>query len=141
MAHVAQYAANGEAHGLVDVRTNSVEFNDFKYMDPKTKAIVEKEKKEDAKIVEVEYINRTGRHERLTKPYCKYAGDPIQMWNFIPGQRYKVPLGLVKEVNEKKMMKRAGLLEVDGEKVTKSGAPLEQDQEGDWVHKFIPINF
>jgi hypothetical protein len=141
MAHVAQYTATGEAHGLVDVRTNSVEFNDFKHMAPNIKAQLEKEKKEDARIVEVEYINRTGRHERLTKPYCKYAGDPIQMWNFIPGQRYKVPLGLVKEVNGKTMPRRAGLLEVDGEKVQPSGAPLEQDTEGEWVHKFIPVGF
>lgn len=141
MAHVAQYTASGEAHGLVDVRTNSVEHNDFKYMDPKTKATVEKEKKEDARLVEVEYINRTGRHERLTKPYCKYPGEPIQMWNFIPGQRYKVPLGLVKEVNEKKMPKRSGLMEVDGEKVNRDGTPLAQDQEGEWIHKFIPVAF
>ena len=141
MAIVAQYTAAGEAHGLVDVRTNSVEFNDFKHMDPKTKAICEKEKKEDCRLVEVEYINRTGRHERLTKPYCKYAGDPIQMWNFIPGQRYKVPMGLVKEVNDKRMPKRSGLMEVDGEKVNKDGSPLSQDQEGDWIHKFIPVAF
>ena len=141
MAHIAQVTASGEAHGLVDVRTNSVVFDDFKHMDPKTKAIVQKEKAEDAKVVEVEYINRKGHHERLTKPYMKYAGDPIQMWNFIPGQRYKVPLGLVKEVNEKKLIRRSGLLEVDGEKVTKDGAPLDRDMEDNWEHKFVPVSF
>jgi hypothetical protein len=141
MAHVVQYAPNGEAHGLVDVRTNSVEKNDFKHMEPKVKAELEKEYKEDSKLVDVEYINRKGRHERLTKPYCKYAGDPIQMWNFIPGQRYKVPLGLVKEVNGKKGIKRSGLLEVDGEKINRDGSPLSQDMEADWEHKFIPVGF
>ena len=141
MGHVVQYAANGEAHGLVDVRTNSVENNDFKHMDPKTKAILEKEKKEDARLVDVEYINRKGRHERLTKPYMKYAGDPIQMWNFIPGHRYKVPMGLVKEVNEKKNVRRAGLMEVDGEPIQKGGAPLEKDIDAEWEHKFIPVGF
>lgn len=141
MAHVVQYAANGEAHGLVDVRTNSVVKDDFKHMEPKIKAQLEKEYKEDSKIVEVEYINRKGRHERLTKPYCQYAGDPIQMWNFIPGQRYKVPLGLVKEVNGKKSTKRSGLLEVNGEKVTPDGSPLAQDMEADWEHKFVPVSF
>jgi hypothetical protein len=141
MAIVCQYTAAGEAHGLVDVRTNAVEFNDFKYMAPNIKAKVEKQKKEDVVLVDVEYINRTGRHERLTKPYCLYAGDPIQMWNFIPGQKYKVPMGLVREVNEKKIPKRSGLMEVDGEKVTKDGSPLSQDQEGDWIHKLIPCTF
>jgi hypothetical protein len=141
MAQIAQVTAAGEAHGLVDVRTNAVVDDGFKHMDPKIKAIVEKEKKEDAKIVEVEYINRTGRHERLTKPYCKYPGDPIQMWNFIPGQRYKVPMGLVNEVNKARMPKRSGLMEVDGEKVQASGAPLDKDMDGDWIHKFIPVSF
>lgn len=141
MATVCQYTAGGEAHGLLEVRTNSVEFNDFKHMTPKDKAELEKQKKRDAQMVDVEYINRTGRHERLTKPYCKYAGDPIQMWNFIPGQRYKIPLGLVEEVNKVKMPKRSGLLEVDGEKVTKDGSPLSQDQEGEWIHKFVSITF
>lgn len=141
MANVVQYAANGEAHGLVDVRTNSVEFNDFKHMDPKIKAIVEKEKKEDARLVDVEYINRKGRHERLTKPYMKYAGDPIQMWNFIPGNKYKVPLGLVKEVNEKKIVRRSGLMSIDGNDVNKDGSPLAQDMSDDWEHKFVKCDF
>jgi hypothetical protein len=136
-----QSTASGELHGLVNTLTNSVQFNDFKHMTPQTKAKLEKEKKEDARTVKVEYINRTGRHERLVKPYCRYAGDPIQIWNFIPGRTYEVPYGLIKEVNEKKMPKRSGLMEVDGEKVKADGSPLEKDQDGDWIHKFIPVSF
>jgi len=136
-----QATASGEMHGLINTLTNSVEFNDFKHMSPATKAKLEKEKKDDARIVKVEYMNRTGRHERLVKPYCRYAGDPIQIWNFIPGRTYEVPYGLVKEVNEKKMPKRSGLLEVDGEKVTADGSPLDRDQEGDWIHRMIPVSF
>ena len=141
MSKVIQYTASGEAHGLINTLSNSVENNDFKHMSPHIKAILEKEKKEDSRIVKVEYINRTGRHERLTKPYCRYAGDPIQIWNLIPGRTYEVPMGLVKEVNQARLPKRSGLMEVDGEKVTKDGSPLAQDQEGDWLHKLIPVNF
>jgi len=135
------YTATGEAHGLVNTLTNSCEFNDFKHMTPQTKAKLEKEKKEDSRIVKAEYINRTGKHERLTKPYCRYAGDAIQLYNFIPGRTYEVPYGLIKEVNQVKMPKRSGLLEVDGEKVRKDGAPLDKDEEGDWIHKFISVEF
>jgi hypothetical protein len=138
---VVQYTGSGEAHGLINTLTNSVENNDFKHMKPEIKAKLEKEKKEDHRIVKAEYINRTGRHERLVKAYCRYAGDPIEIWNFIPGRTYDIPYGLVKEVNEKRMPKRSGLMEVDGEKVNKDGSPLAQDQDGDWVHRFIAIDF
>lgn len=138
---ITQYTQSGEAHGLVNTLTNSVPFDDFKHMTPQTKAKLEKEKKEDARMVKAEYINRTGRHERLTKPYCRYAGDPIQIWHFIPGRTYTVPLGLIKEVNAVKMPKRSGLLEVDGEKVKQDGSPLEQDEEGTWIHKFVSPEF
>ena len=138
---ITMYTATGEAHGLINTLTNSCEFNDFKHMTPQTKAKLEKEKKEDAKVVKAEYLNRTGSHERLTKPYCRYAGDPIQMWNFIPGRTYEVPIGLIKEVNQSKMPKRSGLMEVDGEKVRADGSPLDKDEEGTWVHKFISVEF
>jgi len=135
--------ASGEAHGLINVLTNSVPFDDFKNMTPANKAKIEKEKKEDSRIVKVEYLNSRGRHERLTKPYCKYAGDPIQIWHFIPGRIYEVPLGLVKEVNDanKYMKKRSGLLEVDGKEVNRDGSPLDSDQEGEWLHKMVAVGF
>lgn len=136
-----QATASGEVHGLINTLTNSCENNDFKHMTPATKAKLEKEKKEDARIVKMEYINRSGTMERLVKPYCRYAGDPIQIWNFIPGRKYDVPMGLVKEVNEASMPKRSGLMEVDGEKVQQDGSPLERDMEGNWIHKFFPCAY
>lgn len=139
--NVLMSTASGEQHGLINTLTNSVVFDDFKYMAPHIKTQIEKEKKEDARIVKVEYMNSRGRHERLTKPYCKYAGDPIQIWHFIPGKTYEIPLGLVKEVNASIMPKRSGLVEVDGEKVNKDGSPLDKDQEGEWIHKFVAVGF
>lgn len=138
---ILQATATGEQHGLINTLTNSVPFDDFKNMSPSTKAKLEKEKKEDARLVKVEYLNSKGRHERLTKPYCRYAGDPIQMWNLIPGKQYEVPMGFVKEVNGMKEIKRSGLLEVDGKSVNADNSPLSTDQEGDWVHKLIPCGF
>lgn len=139
--HVVACTAGGERHGLIDVLTNSVPFDDFKNMTPENKAKVEKEKKEDARLVKVEYLNSRGRHERLTKPYCRYAGDPIQQWHLIPGYKYEVPLGFVKEVNEIKMPIRSGLVSVDGNQIKKDGSPLDHDQEGSWLHKLVPAEF
>jgi hypothetical protein len=138
---VCQYTASGEAHGMIDTKTNSCENNDFKYCAPHIKVKLEKEKKEDARIVKVEYLNSRGKHERLTRPYCRYAGDPITMWNFIPGRIYEVPMGLVKETNDKKMAVRSGLIEVDGQQVNKDGSPLAKDEDAPWLHKFIPVSF
>ena len=143
MTQLLRATASGEQHGLINTLTNSVEFNDFKYMKPEVKARLEKQKKEDDKIVKVEYLNSRGRHERLTKPYCKYAGDPIKVWHMIPGQIYEVPKGFVDEVNEveSRRMQRSGLLEVDGKNATESGAPLDKDTKSEWVHKLVPAGF
>lgn len=138
---ILQATATGEQHGLINTLTNSVQFDDFKHMSPTTKAKLEKEKKEDSRMVKVEYLNSKGRHERLTKPYCRYAGDPIQIYNLIPGRQYEVPMGFVKEVNGMKEMKRSGLLEVDGKPINADNSPLASDQEADWTHKLIPCGF
>ena len=98
MTQLLMATAGGEQHGLINTLTNSVPFDEFKNFKPEYKKKMEAEKKEDARLVKAEYLNSRGRHERLTKPYCKYAGDPIQIWHFIPGKIYEVPLGLVKEV-------------------------------------------
>lgn len=132
---------SGEMHGLIDTLTNAVENTDFKHMKPETKSKLEKEKKEDSRLVKAEYFNKKGRHERLTKPYCKYAGDPIQLWKFIPGYIYTLPLGLINEVNQMKKPVRSGLVTLDGENVTKDGSPLDQDMTEDFEHRFIPVKF
>lgn len=143
MAVVKMYTASGEAHGLMDVLSNSVASDDNKSLKGEAKKIIESEKKEDSRIVRAEYMNRRGTHERLEMPYCKYAGDPIQMWKFIPGYVYDVPLGLVNQVNDKHkiMKKREGLLSVDSNPVKKDGSPLEKDLDGEYLHKFVPVGF
>ena len=140
---VAMATASGESHGLINVLTNSVPFDEFKNMKPEYKKELERQKKEDSRMVKAEYLNSRGKHERLTKPYCKYAGDPIQIWHFIPGRVYEVPIGLVNEVNDqnKVMKKRSGLVSLDGNNLNKDGAPLDRDEDGEWLHKFAAVGF
>ncbi|MEN6512215.1 MAG: hypothetical protein ABFD00_10365 [Chloroherpetonaceae bacterium] len=135
--------ATGELHGLINTLTNSVPFDEFKNMKPEDKKTLEKQKKEDSKLVKAEYMNSRGKHERLTKPYCKYAGDPIEIWNFIPGKVYDVPLGLVNEVNDKNkiMKRRSGLISLDDNPVNSDNSPLKNDEEGEWLHKFVAVSF
>jgi len=143
MSNLILATAGGEVHGLINTLTNSVPFDDFKHMKPEDKKAVMNQKKEDSKMVKAEYMNSRGRHERLTKPYCKYAGDPIQIWHMIPGHVYEVPMGLVNEINDKNkiMKKREGLLSLDDKEVRKDGSPLSRDEDGDWLHKMVPCSF
>lgn len=128
-------ASNGEEHGLINAVGNSVADNDFKYMDPETKTKAQKMRKEDGKLVKARYLNSRGEHERLTKPYCKYAGDPIQTWHFIPGQVYDLPKGLVEEVNGSPgLAKRSELLDVNGR-------PTIKDGHAEKLHQFVPVSF
>ena len=135
--------ASGELHGLINTLTNSVPFDEFKHFKPEHKKELERQRKEDSKIVKAEYMNSRGKHERLTKPYCKYAGDPIQIWHLIPGKIYEVPMGFINEVNDekKKIPKRSGLVSVDGNSINKDESPLTRDEEGDWLHKMVPVAF
>ncbi len=143
MSKLLMSTAGGELHGLINTLTNSVPFDEFKNFKPEHKKELERQKKEDSKLVKAEYMNSRGRHERLTKSYCKYAGDPIQIWHFIPGKTYEVPLGLVNEVNDstKKLPRRSGLVSIDGEAVRKDESPLDRDEEGEWLHKFVASGF
>ncbi len=138
---IVMVTANGEEHGLVNTLNNSVPFDDFKNMKPEHAEECRKHKKNDARLVKVKYMNSRGRHERLTKPYCRWAGDPIQQWHLIPGHIYEVPYGFVQEVNGIKNPVRSGLVEVDGEKFTKDGSPLERDIQGEQLHTLVPAEF
>ena len=139
----ALLTAQGEKHGLINELPNNVPFDDFKKMKPEAREKVLKEKKEDSRKVKARYINYVGFNERLTKPYCRYAGDPLQIWHFIPNHVYEVPLGLVNEVNDpaKTIPKREGLQSVGGEAVNANGEPLGRDMRGDRIHEFVSVAF
>ena len=129
--------ASGEKHGLINSVGNSVKAEDrFKNITEKNKEKAEKQRKEDCRMVKARYINHRGNHERLSKPYCRYAGDPIQTWHFIPEQEYEVPKGLVDEVNDpnKRLARRSEILD-------SSGKPTLKDGPGERIHEFVPISF
>ena len=139
---VVMVTATGEEHGLVNTLGNSVAFDDFKHMDPKTKAKVEKQKKEDARIVKAKYLNSRGRQERLDKPYCRYSGDPIRIYHLIPGYTYDLPVGFVNEINDKKEIRRSGLVSIDGESLKKDESPIDKDQlAAENLHQLVPTSF
>jgi hypothetical protein len=132
---------SGEQHGLINTLANSCRDNGFQHMEPEWKKEAEKMKKEDNKKVKARYLNHRGNHERLSKPYCRWAGDPIQIWHFIPGYVYEIPMGLVTEVNSKRLPQRADLISRDGKNVTHDGKPVVKDSAGEQIHEFVPVSF
>lgn len=135
MKQLIQVTANGEQHGLVNTLANSVPFDGFKHMDGATKTKAEALKKDEARMIKAQYLNSRGKHERLTKPYCRWAGDPIQMWHFIPGKIYDVPKGLVDEVNAQKIIIREGKCDENGDN------PSKKDEIDEPLHRFVPCEF
>ncbi len=125
--------ARGEEHGLINTVGNSVQGDGMKRFAPEHKEEMKRIKEEECRIVKARYINHRGSHERLDKPYCRWAGEPIQMWHFIPGQEYEVPYGLVKDVNEGQLEKPK-----DSELVQESIGLIEGKHK---IHEFIPISF
>lgn len=128
-------AENGERHGLINTVANSVHDTEFKYMTPENRTKAEKMRKEDSRLVKARYMNHRGTHERLTKPYCRWAGDPIQTWHFIPGEVYELPKGLVDEVNRSPgLAKRSEILDLNG-------MPTKKDGANEKLHEFVPVGF
>lgn len=125
--------AGGEEHGLVNTLANSSQDNDFKYMDEKTKTEAKRLKKEESRMVKARYINHRGMHERLDKPYCRWAGDPIRVYHLIPGQVYELPLGMVNEINSSGLIRRS---KEDGDKT-----PVGKVEGVDKIHELVPISF
>jgi hypothetical protein len=137
----ALLTAWGEQHGLIGQLPNAVQDNDFKYFEPKQKEEKKKERKEDARIVRARYINHEEKERgRLKKPYMKYAGDPILLFNLIHDYEYMLPMGFIKEVNSYKMPVREGLQMVDGKEVNPGAKPTERDSFKR-VHELVPCAF
>lgn len=135
MAQLTLVTASGEEHGLIKKLANSVQGDGFSHMTPEAKAEAQKRKKEDAKIVKARYINTRGKNERLSLPYTLGAGEPIQMWHFIPGHTYDVPMGLINMVNAKRPIIREGRCDEDGNN------PTTKDQLDEPIHQFVAASF
>lgn len=126
----------GEQHGLINSLANSCADKGFSHMKPEDQKKAEALRKEESKIVKARYINHNGNHERLTKPYMRWAGDPIRMFHLIPGYTYELPYGFVKEINDpnKTMPIRSEILD-------SKGIPTVKDNVGKRIHELVPIGF
>lgn len=139
---IIQVTSLGEQHGLINSIPNSVPDTDFKNYTPHRKEQLKKEKKEDSKVVRARYINHDEREKgRLSKTYCRYAGEPLQQYHLIHDHEYDLPYGFVKEVNEwGKSMQRSGLQTIDGISVNHDGSPLKEDKPIR-THELVPVAF
>lgn len=132
---LTQVTSSGLEHGLINTIGNSVQDNDFKHFDEKTKADLKKQKKEDEKIVKARYVNSRGKGERYEAPYAKYPGQPITMWRLIHDHVYDLPKGLVEEINAMpSLIQRSEILDT-------SGKPTVKDGSGEKLHQCYPVSF
>ena len=134
MSQIIMVTENGEQHGLINSLPNSVADDGFKDMKPDLKAKAEKQRKEDSRMVKARYINHRGMHERLDKPYMKYAGDPIRIYHLIPGYSYELPKGLVDEINSSRGLEQRSDRVVDDKVIGKDQAPLK-------IHELVPVSW
>lgn len=132
---ITQVTASGEEHGLINQLPNSVADNNFEHMTPDMKKKCEKTRKEEEKIVKARYMNHRGQHERLTKPYCRWAGDPIKIFHLIPGREYELPFGFIKEVNENKGLAQRSIEDDHNARLNLEAGQAEK------LHELVPISF
>jgi len=114
--------AQGIEHGLIHTLINQVpKSKRFKNVEPKKKEDLEKKLKDDMELIDVRFIHYKGGS--MPKDYYAGAGEPIYMFNFMHDHVYKVPKGLVKEVNDPNRMveKREGSLDDNGKPIEKDG--------------------
>lgn len=130
-----QVTASGIEHGCIKQVANSVTGDGFTYMTPENKEKAIKKKKEEGKIIKARYLNKKGRGEWLTRPFCLGAGEPIQTWTFLHEHVYDVPKGLVDEVNSKMKLIPAGKCDENGDNPTSKDTYEEPD------HRFVPVGF
>lgn len=137
---IKMVTANGEEHGLINTLSNHSPEKGDNGINPKIKSAYDKRRKDDAKMVKARYIAKNTA-ERLDKPYCRYAGDPIHMYHLIPGYVYELPMGFIEEINEMQMPQRSGLVSLNGENITSDGSPLAEDRMIERTHQLVPVSF
>ena len=135
MSNVVMVTASGEEHGLINTIGNSVKDDGFKRFEEKDRAAMEKLKKEESRIVKARYINHRGMNERLTKPYCRWAGESIRIFHLIPGYTYDLPMGFINEVNG-----NPGLAN-RSDKMDESGKPAAKDSMPTKLHELVAVSF
>lgn len=137
-----QATVTGEEHGLIGSLPNSVPDTGYKHCEEKLRQTLLKRDKDDSKTVKARYVNYEEKELGRNKLDYIRAGQPIQQWRFIHGHEYILPMGVVREFNNKSRMmaRRSGLQSIDGIEVQKSGAPTEKDTFSRF-DELIPVSF
>lgn len=111
------------------------DMDNYKKADPKAVAEMEKLRKEEQKEVDVMfrcYLPQGGSAEMF---YRKFPGERIRFYKFFDGKKYKVPLGLVRHVNENCRYKieeeNLDILDADGKPMTQRNERIR--------YEFIPV--
>lgn len=120
-------------HGLLSVLPNSVKKLPSG-LTPKQKETILKEKEHNARIVKARYNHRKNPlHGELQIPYTLGAGEQIQMWHFLSGEEYEIPVGLVEHVNSAKGRINRSKDDSNSSASKEEGTTKE--------HEFIPTGF
>lgn len=126
------YTQDGVEHGLIDTLPNSVKAPKMERMSEKKKKEMAKLQEEEDKEVVARYINHNG-DQPLIKTYMRWAGDPIRTYKFLPNYEYRVPLGLVKEINGSKKVNRS--------KTDNDNSNLSAVESETKSHELVPASF
>lgn len=130
-----QVTSTGREHGLINVRSNAVNDSDGKRFKEKDREAMKKKRAYESEMVKVRYVNTKGKSDGFPKPYCRWDGDPILTYLFLPNHEYEIPRGLANEVNEHKEYQRSGLLDATGKK------ELLKDVTVQGEHLFVAVSF
>lgn len=121
-------------HGLLYKISNSVTESHTKNMDSEAKAKFEKSQKDDSRLVTARFILKDKHEVWNDIGHCNGPTDPLCMFRFLDGYTYKIPMGLVKKVNEEGRKKtRAGLMNKTGQVSTSEGVEV--------IREFVPVGF
>ncbi|MDC7243646.1 MAG: hypothetical protein PQJ44_06895 [Sphaerochaetaceae bacterium] len=128
------FTEDGREHGLLKTLANSVTKDNAEGI--KNKKEYEAKKKENSRMVNARYVNSRGVGEPLSLPYCAGAGEPIHLYKFIHNYTYRVPMGVVNQINENaKLVQRKKISEEnDSASALSNGGSLQ-------VHEMIPVGF
>ncbi len=122
-------------HGLIETIANSILDHGYANLSEANKKDVLAQKKKDLELVDVIYQNldnsETGKFEGA---YGTYSGEPIRFYRFIAGQRYSIPRGFARQINEELGCPvRSGLLDSNGKELAKDGQTKR-------THQMIPAS-
>lgn len=128
------YTAAGEQHGLVKTVANSVPASAKESITKKKE--YEGIQKENEKVVSARYINHRNKLEPLDVPYNAGPGQPLHMYRFLPNYTYRIPLGLVKQINTQGKIYQGKYISEDNDApdALESNTPKQ-------VHEMVPVGF